>query len=202
MGGFGSGWEIPAQSPGRPEELTGMLLVASPQLEDPSFTRTVVLVIDHGPTGALGLVLNRPTAVPVEEILAQWHEQASRALPAVIFSGGPVSPGAVIGLVRGPLLVEPPGWRSVLGEVGTIDLSVSPLDQPNELDGARLFSGYSGWSAEQLDDEIEEGAWFCLDAAEEDLLTENPDRLWHDVLRRQEGGLRLLANYPPHPSVN
>lgn len=202
MGPFGSGQEIPAQSPGTPDELTGMLLVATPRLDDPSFSRTVVLVLDHSPTGALGIVLNRPTAVPVEEILAQWHDQASRARPAVIFSGGPVSPGAVIGLVRGALPGEPAGWRSVLGEVGTVDLSVPPDDQPSGLEGARLFSGYSGWSAEQLDDEIEEGAWFCLAAMEDDLLTDDPAGLWREVLRRQGGELRLLANFPPHPSVN
>ncbi|MFZ0664524.1 MAG: YqgE/AlgH family protein [Acidimicrobiales bacterium] len=183
-------------------ELIGRLLVASPRLSDPSFNRTVVFVLDHNPAGALGLVLNRPTHVPVDEILAQWHEQALKALPAVIFSGGPVSPSAVIGLVRGSRGNEPAGWHHVLGGVGTIDLSVHPDDQPTGLEGARLFSGYAGWESEQLDDEIGEGAWFLIDAVEGDLLTDQPDSLWHDVLQRQGGDLGLLANYPPSPSVN
>jgi putative transcriptional regulator len=182
--------------------LTGTLLVASPQLSDPSFSRTVVLVLDHGPHGALGLVLNRPTHVPVEEILEPWKEQASKALPAVIFTGGPVSPSAVIGLVRGPGAGEPEGWHAVLGEIGTVDLSVGPLDQPVGLHGARLFSGYAGWSADQLDDEIDEGAWFCVDPIQTDLLTDDPEHLWHDVLRRQGGKLGMLATYPPNPSLN
>jgi putative transcriptional regulator len=189
-------------SGGSTRDLTGRLLVASPRLADPSFDRTVVLVLDHSPAGALGLILNRPTAVPVEEILAQWHEQATKALPAVIFSGGPVSPGAVIGLVRGSPSGEPAGWHPVLGDIGAVDLSVAPDDQPSGLDGARLFSGYAGWSPDQLDQEVEEGAWFCLDALEDDLLTRQPTELWHDVLQRQGGELRLLATYPPHPSVN
>ena len=75
-------------------------------------------------------------------------------------------------------------------------------DQPAALGGARLFSGYAGWSARQLDDELEEGAWFCLDALESDLLTGSPEQLWHDVLRRQGGEIGLLATYPPHPYLN
>jgi putative transcriptional regulator len=184
------------------DDLTGRLLVASPRLADPSFSRTVVFVLDHEPAGALGLVLNRPTGVPVDEILARWHRQAEKAAPAVIFSGGPVSPGAVIGLVRRPPAGEPVGWHPVVGEIGTVDLSVAPEDQPASLGGARLFSGYSGWSSRQLDEELAEGAWFCLDALEEDLLTDRPEGLWHDVLRRQGGDIGLLATYPPHPYLN
>jgi putative transcriptional regulator len=161
-----------------------------------------VFVLDHENAGALGLVLNRPTAVPVDEILGQWHDQAERARPAVIFSGGPVSPGAVIGLVRRPPEGDPVGWHQVLGEIGTVDLSVPPEDQPDSLSGARLFSGYAGWSARQLDEELAEDAWFCLDALEGDLLTGQPERLWHDVLRRQGGEIGLLATYPPHPYLN
>jgi putative transcriptional regulator len=183
-------------------DLTGRLLVASPRLVDPSFSRTVVFLLDHEPAGALGLVLNRPTGVPVDEILAQWHDQAKMAEPPVIFSGGPVSPGAVIGLVRRPPAGEPAGWHAVIGEIGTVDLSIAPEDQPEALGGARLFSGYAGWSSRQLDEELGEDAWFCLDALEDDLLTDQPERLWHDVLRRQGGEIGLLATYPPHPYLN
>jgi putative transcriptional regulator len=190
----------PGDLPGAEEDLTGKLLVATPRLGDPTFTRTVILMLEHGPAGALGLVLNRPMAVPVDEILDPWHPEAAKAPPAVMFSGGPVSPGAIIGLVRAPTTV-PVGWHEVLGGVGTVDLSVPPRDQP-ALDGARLFSGYAGWSANQLDDEIAEGAWFRLVALESDLLTEEPDLLWHDVLQRQGGQIGLLASFPPHPSVN
>lgn len=191
-------------------ELTGKLLVATPRLGDPNFTRTVILVLEHGHESALGLILNNPMGVPVLEILDVWNDEAAKAPPAVMFSGGPVSPGAIIGLVRAPRPRaehpgidgwKPQGWHDVLGGIGTVDLSVPPEDQP-ELDGVRLFSGYSGWSADQLDEEIEDGAWFCLEAIEADLLTEQPEHLWHDVLQRQGGQLALLATFPPHPSVN
>jgi putative transcriptional regulator len=183
-------------------ELTGKLLVASPRLSDPSFTRSVVLMLDHGPAGALGLVLNRPTGVPVNEILPLWHDQATKFPPAFIFSGGPVTPSAVIGLVRAPDAGEPIGWHPVLAEVGTVDLSIAPENQPAPLEGVRLFSGYAGWSAQQLDDEIQEGAWFSVEGIGQDLFGDDPERLWHDVLKRQGGELGLLATYPPNPSVN
>ena len=189
------------REPGATGDLTGKLLVATPRLGDPNFTRAVILVLEHGDTGALGLVLNHPMGVPVGEILEAWQGEAEKAPPGVMFSGGPVSPGAIIGLVRTAGAAQPEGWHDVLGPIGTVDLSVGPEDQP-ELGGVRLFSGYSGWSADQLGDEIEDGAWFCLDAMEADLLTEEPEELWHDVLQRQGGQLALLANFPPHPSVN
>ncbi len=74
--------------------------------------------------------------------------------------------------------------------------------QPVDLAGVRLFSGYSGWAPEQLEAEVDEGAWFVLDAVASDVFCVEADRLWHDVLRRQGGELSLLAAYPPQPSSN
>ncbi|MGA2037161.1 MAG: YqgE/AlgH family protein, partial [Acidimicrobiales bacterium] len=114
-----------------------------------------------------------------------------------------------IGLARSPQahvdLVHMDGitrWRPVIDRLGTVDLSVPPENQPFPLAGARLFSGYAGWTTGQLEEEIGEGAWYVVDGMEDDLLCAKPDRLWHDVLRRQRGELTMLAAYPPHPSVN
>jgi putative transcriptional regulator len=184
-------------------DLIGRLLVASPQLGDPNFERTVVLVLDHGPDGALGVILNRPTGLPVDEILDAWHDQAQAAPPGVVFRGGPVAPDAVIGLARTET-AESDGssWRVVVDGVGTVDLAVAPDEQPVALSGVRTFAGYAGWSPDQLEDELAEGAWIILDALASDIFTTDADALWHDVLQRQGGKLALLAAYPPHPSVN
>ena len=184
--------------------LTGRLLVASTRLGDSNFERAVVLLLDHGDDGALGVVLNKPTHVPVEEILEPWQDQARLVPPAVVFRGGPVSPDAVIGLARAawPQTATAADWRVVLTSVGTVDLSIPPDDQPVELGGARLFSGYSGWAPDQLEAELAEGAWFVLDAVAADVFCVDADRLWHDVMRRQGGKLALLATYPSHPSLN
>lgn len=184
------------------DDLTGRLLVAAPRLGDPNFERTVVLVLDHGGEGALGLVLNRPTALEVATLLEPWSEQARLVPPDVVFRGGPVSPDAVIGLARTEGAVPSRGRVPVLSGVDTVDLSLAPVDQPDTLRGARLYAGYAGWSADQLQGEVGEGAWFVVDGLDSDVFCAQPGSLWHDVLRRQGGALALLATYPAHPSVN
>jgi putative transcriptional regulator len=192
----------PLDQPGSFERgrLGGRLLVAAPQLADPNFARSVVLVLEHDEPGAVGVILNRPLEVEVAEILEPWGELAAATPPPVVFSGGPVSPDAVIGLAHSP--APGAGWRTVVGAVGVVDLSRSPLDQPAPLDAVRLFSGYAGWGPGQLEGELEVGGWLVLDAVDGDALSERPERLWHDVLRRQGGTLGMLASYPPTPSVN
>jgi len=184
--------------------VTGRLLVASTKLGDPNFERAVVLVLDHGDDGALGVVLNRPTQVPVGEILQPWKDQALLAPPAVVFRGGPVSPDAVIGLARASTAeaASAAAWRAVVSTVGIVDLSVPPEHQPVDLCGTRLFWGYSGWAPDQLEAELAEGAWYVLEALAADVFCTEADTLWHDVVRRQGGDLSLLAAYPSQPSLN
>src|SRR5664280_2583231 len=81
-----------------PESLTGYLLVATPGLSDPNFSRRVILVLDHGDHGALGVVLDRPRGVAVDQLLPQWQSLATP--PSELFTGGPVARNALIGLVR------------------------------------------------------------------------------------------------------
>ncbi|MFC0082718.1 YqgE/AlgH family protein [Aciditerrimonas ferrireducens] len=182
---------------GRRRPGRGRLLVAAPQLEDPNFHRTVVLVVEHDEEGSFGLVLNRPTAVPVGDLLEGWATAAEGAPPAVVFQGGPVSPEVVIGLGRPSL-----GGRfvPVLGAVGIVDLHEVP--PPGSAVAARIFSGYAGWGPGQLDRELAQGAWFVVPGRPEDLLGGDPEGLWRAVLRRQPGELRLLAAYPADPAAN
>jgi putative transcriptional regulator len=192
-----------ADAPDAVDGLIGHLLVASPQLGDPNFERTVVLMLDHGADGALGVILNRPTGLPVDEILEAWRQEADAAPPGVVFRGGPVSPDAVIGLARTESdMADESHGRLVLAGVGTVDLAVAPGDQPVAVVGVRMFAGYAGWSPDQLEAELGEGAWIIVDALATDVFTAEADALWHDVLQRQGGKLALLAAYPPHPSVN
>ncbi len=182
--------------------VSGRLLVATPQLLDPNFARTVVLVLEHDEPGAVGVVLNRPLQVEVGEILDPWAELAAGVPPPVVFSGGPVSPDAVIGLARAAPTSDGGEWRTVVGGVGVVDLSIAPADQPAVLGGVRLFSGYAGWAPGQLEEEMGDGGWFVLDALSTDAFSPDPERLWHDVLQRQGGTVGMLASYPPSPTVN
>lgn len=189
-----------------PEVLTGLLLVATPRLVDPNFSRRVVLVLDHGDHGALGVVIDRPSGVAVEELLPQWHAVA--APPAELFVGGPVARNALVGLVRlasGDHAPEQAGWRLLVDAdrpVGTVDLTVDPTPATDSIVGARLFSGYAGWDSGQLEVEIEEGSWYVVPARAPDPVSADPEGLWRRVLRRQGGALTVVSGYPSDPTMN
>jgi len=182
------------------DELTGRLVVATPDLKDPHFERTVVLLVAHEDSGTLGVVLNRATEVLVADVLTGWEQLASA--PPVVFEGGPVQPEAAICLARSRPGTEPAHFSRVDGPVGTVDLSGDPSDLSSVVDRVRVFAGYAGWSGGQLEAEIEEGAWFVLDALPGDAFVEHPDDLWAMVLRRQGGLMAAVAVYPPDPTLN
>lgn len=184
------------------ESMTGQLLVATPTLKDPNFDRTVVLLVAHEAGGALGVVLNRATEVPVSDVLGNWGDLARD--PAVLFEGGPVQPESAICLARTRPDVrrQISGFHQVAGSVGTVDLSGDPDRLRGSLEGIRVFAGYSGWSPGQLEDEIAAGSWFVFDALPGDAFAPRPDDLWPMVLRRQGDILAAVAHFPPDVSLN
>jgi putative transcriptional regulator len=183
--------------------LTGRLLVATPALADPNFDRAVVLLLDHDDEGSLGVVLNRPTLVDVEDVLETWADLAGR--PQVVFQGGPVSLDSALALAVVPGEVatsEPLGWRRVHGAIGLVDLEAPPELLAAELGSLRIFAGYAGWAPGQLEDEVDEGAWYVVDSEPGDVFSPDPERLWRAVLRRQRNELAMVATYPDDPSLN
>ncbi|WP_432482519.1 YqgE/AlgH family protein [Kineococcus esterisolvens] len=193
-------------SPLPPAALTGRLLLATPSLTDPNFQRAVVLVLNHDEDGALGVVVNRPLEVDVDAVLPGW--QAFTTAPGKLFQGGPVALDSALGLVAVPGdRPDPAGVRRVfgsvgLGSVGLVDLDTPPEAVVDELAGLRIFAGYAGWGAGQLEGEIAEEAWFVLPAEARDAFSDSPERLWSDVLRRQGGDLALVASFPADVSLN
>lgn len=179
--------------------LAGRLLVATPVLGDPNFDRTVVLLLEHSEEGAVGVVLNRPSDTDVAEPLPEWDNVA--ATPSVIFVGGPVAQTAVIGLARCDR-GSASGWRPLVGSVGIVDLAAGPAEVTTPIEALRLFAGYAGWGPGQLEEEIDAGAWWVVDAAPTDALSPNPEDLWSDVLRRQLGRLAMHAFFPDDPRSN
>jgi len=173
------------------------LLVAAPELVDPNFCRTVVLMLEHDENGALGLVLNRPRMVGGGEAVPHWADRL--AAPGHLHDGGPVSKDSVIGLGLGGTDGE--GTTPLLGRLCVVDLHRSP-DELADVEQVRLFAGYSGWTGGQLDAELVAGGWIVVDAQEEDALAVDADCLWSAVLARQEGMTSLLADYPDDPAVN
>ncbi|MGI8535947.1 MAG: YqgE/AlgH family protein [Mycobacteriales bacterium] len=184
----------------------GQLVVATPQLGDPNFARTVVLLLQaDAHSGALGLVLNRPTGTEVGEVLPAWVDLA--ATPPAVFAGGPVQPTAAICLGRGRAGGVASGAFAALsglpgGSLGTVDLDVAPDDLRATVAEVRLFAGYAGWTSGQLEAEVAEGAWWVLDALPADAFAVQPELLWKQVLLRQGPPLAFAATYPEDPSLN
>jgi putative transcriptional regulator len=178
--------------------LKGQLLIASPALVDPNFRRTVVLVTEHTEEGAMGVVLNRVSAVAVADAVPQLAELVEQG--GLVHVGGPVQPEAVVALAE----LDDPDEAAAMAfaDIGYIRADA----QPDELVGAvrrlRLFAGYSGWGAGQLEGELGESAWIVEPAEPDDVFTAEPDRLWSTVLRRKGGGYAVIATMPPDPSLN
>jgi putative transcriptional regulator len=173
------------------EYLAGHLLVATPLLEDPNFWRTVVLLLQHDAEGTIGVVLNRPTAEPVERHIPSWQEVV--AAPGVVHFGGPVEPQVAIGLATGQT-GEPTGVPGL----SIVDLDSAPGP---ELSAVRIYSGYSGWGGGQLENEIVQGSWYVVPASPDDPF-DRPEGQWSRVLRRQQGYLGLVSTFPDDVALN
>jgi putative transcriptional regulator len=181
------------------ESLAGKLLVASPKLVDPNFHRSVVYLCGHDENGAFGVIINRPlTDVDVADHLPGWRAAASE--PKVLFAGGPVEPSVALGLARPGRTPAPDEWTLLHDGLGLVNLGSSP-DEAGVAE-IRVFVGYAGWSAGQLEGEIEEEAWFVVDSTPADPFSPDPAGTWRAVLRRQRGKLAMFAFHPPDPTMN
>ena len=183
------------------EARTGMLLVATPALLDPNFVDTVVLLLDVDDQGALGVVLNRPSAIRVADVLEDWGDVVDE--PDVVFQGGPVSTQGALALARLRRPDDVPvGFRAIDGDLGLVDLDTPVELLEGSLDALRIFAGYAGWGAEQLVAEIEEGSWYVVPSQLPDVFRFDPTDLWRDVMRRQPGELAWHSTRPFDPNLN
>ena len=160
------------------------LLIAMPQLGDPNFERSVVLMVEHESEGSLGLVINRPSDTPLAEVLSSLEMEWKGDPLAVVWSGGPVQP------LSGWLLHPP---LPVVDSSGVIHvseqlmLSTSP-DQlravvGNPPDQLRFLLGYAGWGGLQLESELASGAWLLAEATPELVFGTAPEELWETAIR-------------------
>jgi putative transcriptional regulator len=180
------------------EPLRGQLLVAGPDLLDPSFRRSVVLVGEHSEEGAMGLILNRPSPVSVADAVPPLAELIAEA--DLVHVGGPVQPQAIV--VLGDFRNPHEAAALVLGSIGFLPGEIETAADVGSLARARVFAGYAGWGPGQLESEIAENSWIIEPALPEDVFSEDPDTLWSTVLRRKGGAFAVLALMPPDPSRN
>ncbi len=178
----------------------GAFLVASPHLRDPNFRQTVVLLCEHGPGGSLGLVVNRRTDHHVMEILPNTtglHEKTG-----LVYSGGPVQKDNLLILhrVNGKIPESQPIFDGVC--LGGDLVALEQLSTETGGDLVRIYMGYAGWAAGQLQAELLTGSWLVLPAELKLVFARDPAQVWPFILRSLGGTMSLYATMPPDPSLN
>lgn len=177
----------------------GRLLISYPLMSDPNFKRTVVLLCDHNQNGSFGFVVNKFIPVKLSELVQDLPDFKTK-----IGLGGPVQTSSLyyihtlgdrlngsIEIARGLYMGgDYDDLKEMLlrGEVGE-----------NEL---RFFVGYSGWSENQLDNELTENSWIISEAPTKVLMNTNTDKLWQKTLTAMGKEYSFLANMPENPELN
>jgi putative transcriptional regulator len=184
--------------------LKGHLLVATPSLMAPIFAKSVILMLEHSDEGALGVVLNRPTEVTVASVSEKVFGRESDWQKSILL-GGPV-PGPLLVLHSIDDLADPE--RAVIpGVYATSDSETVSAILELKAEPTLVVANYSGWSAGQLEDEIERGSWVSLPARAEDVLgDDHSDNLWHDITKKYHAHklaeLLHLRTVPDDPRLN
>ena len=192
---------LTAALPAAPDDLAiGSLLVADRGLRDPNFAATVIVVVSYNQFGALGLVLNRQTGIPISRAFREWHDAAGQSDP--VFEGGPVEENSTLALVR--TAAAPPHGRRVLpGVYVTSDETVlqSQMAAKSGPGQFRIYKGYAGWGPGQLEREIEAGAWHVLKPRPAAIFDADPDSLWTRLIHEMEVRLATLSRPFPRPAA-
>ena len=182
----------------------GTLLISQPFLGDPNFERSVLVLCRHSPEeGAFGLVLTRLTPATLGQVLDLPLGEAGPSAALPLYVGGPVQPDTLHFLHQHADL---PGAQPLGQSVywtGDFNQLISLIDSGAILpETVRLFVGYSGWSAGQLEEEIERGSWIRQPASAGKVFTLESDTFWQGILREKGGRFRALSNYPLDPRLN
>jgi putative transcriptional regulator len=178
------------------DSLQGKLLVSSPSLVDPNIPKTVLQKANKDQEGEKAHVHSRQSDVPALDAVP-----ALEGLPGAegpVFVGGPVQPEAFMVLAEFDDVGQ--AAAPILGGLGFM-----PADaEPEELSirRLRLFAGYSGWGAGQLEAELDESSWIVVAALTDDAFAPDPDELWRSVLHRKGGPFSLMETMPFDPGLN
>jgi putative transcriptional regulator len=176
-----------AQDLSDPDEIApGRFLVASRDLGDPNFAQTVVLLVRYSADeGAMGLIINRRTDVPLSRVLEDLKEAKDRTDP--IYLGGPVELTSVIALLRSPS--KPEDANPIFGDVylmSSKELLQKTLASHVDAKLFHAYLGYAGWGQGQLEHEVEAGAWHILPADAREVFHSDPESVWPRLIRRTE----------------
>jgi len=184
----------------------GDILISNPMMGDPNFERSIIYLCEHSEQGSLGFVLNKPAKVTLSEVVEGF---GSEGVP--LYVGGPVEQNTLHFLYRvneGLRIQEPlEGGKLIKDDVymgGDFErlrdiYEINPVTEDN----IKFFIGYSGWSADQLDKEIEENSWVVVKDPITSNIFENTSRIhWKDMMAKLGGKYKMMSNYPVDPRLN
>jgi len=175
----------------QPSDLgAGKMLVASRDLPDPNFAKTVVLLVQYDDEGVVGLILNRRSKVPISRVFDDVDGAKDRSDP--IYAGGPVGRTDVLALLRSRVKLG--DAKRVFGDICLVsskELLQKTLASPPETNTVHVYLGYSGWTMEQLENEVDLGAWYIFPGDAQAVFDPNPDSLWSRLIVETE--LRIAS---------
>lgn len=174
-----------AQAPRGAPGPNGVFLIAKPELTDPNFSRTVVLVTQTEDSSTVGVIVNRPTTLKLSDFPTEDGVETAK-YAGRIFIGGPVMRRALVAVFH----AEAPPAASAFHVLGTLYMTMHS-DNMRELLGStgrryRLYAGFSGWAPRQLEGEFNREGWLVLPADEDTVFRENTEGMWEELLQRAQ----------------
>ncbi|MBW6491851.1 MAG: YqgE/AlgH family protein [Lentimicrobium sp.] len=179
--------------------LAGRILISVPFLQDFYFRKSVVLLADHNDDGSFGLIINKPVDVKLSDISEEFS-----GFDAPVYLGGPVKTDSLFFIHTRPDLIDE-GSKILEGLYwgGNIDKVRELLRKgilgPGEI---RFYVGYAGWTANQLDQELEENSWVVSLTDLNQVIRQDTKDLWNQTLKKLGREYKLWVNYPPDPLMN
>ncbi|MGH7273568.1 MAG: YqgE/AlgH family protein [Nitrospiria bacterium] len=163
----------------------GVFLFAIPELRDPNFLHSVVLLINYEKAGATGLIINRPTEIPLDQALPNVEGIEGLSLP--LFFGGPVNRNLLLGLLNSKKPLQ--AAQKVFDHIyftrnrGTLIDALRTFNPDKEV---RVYAGYAGWAPGQLEREVSRGDWLISNADPEMIFSKDPSQIWPEIFKIQE----------------
>ena len=182
---------------GNPQK--GKILISEPFLNNPEFRRSIILLSEHNENGSIGFILNKPTKLKLNQVIDDFPD-----FEAPIYLGGPVQINTLHFIHRAGEIVD--GSTEISdglywgGNFEYLKLLIEAKQvEPNDF---RFFIGYSGWDEGQLEDELKLNSWIVTATSIENIFSEEPDKLWREILKHMGKKFAILASFPENPSVN
>lgn len=176
----------------------GKILISTPDISGDIFSRSVVLVIDHNESGAFGLILNKKNSKMSNRFKNFFDFQIE------VYDGGPVENDKVFFIIKGKKVTEQ--YTDITNEFYLTEdierIINAVLQNEISIQDVKIFSGYSGWSSLQLDNEIQQKVWTVVDVYNLDYTLPNDQTLWKSIMQNLGGEYLLWANSPEDISLN